>query len=152
MRTYSIPLLAALAVFGGLNARAADQTPDQKAEQATIVLTSKENGLQTQQDFSCQGKIHGYIRFAHRQHGAHVLESRWINPSGKVAAQSRTNVDFHPVRSTAYVWFAFPEHPILGAPDPALDQELLTYNGHWRLEVKWDEKHLILEPFNVHCP
>src|SRR5579871_6507093 len=98
MRHITIVMLAAATVFGSLDAQAAAQAPDKKAELATIVLTSQENGLQAQEEFFCQGKIHGYIRFAHRQHGSHILESRWINPAGKMAAQSRTSVDFRPVR------------------------------------------------------
>jgi hypothetical protein len=126
--------------------------------QATIakpvmVLTAVENGLEAQENFTCYGKIHGYIRLPQRQSNAHVLESRWISPNGKVAADSRTKVDFKPARSTAYVWFAFPENStMLGASDPELEQDRLTFNGTWHVEIRWDEQPLIKEEFKVRCP
>lgn len=120
---------------------------------ASIVLTSQENGLESQQEFTCHGFIHGYIRLAKREAGEHLLESRWISPSHKVEANSRTTVDFRPARSTAYVWFLFPERSnLFGAPDPKFDQQLMSYHGPWHLEVKWDNETIIQTDFKVRCP
>jgi len=130
-------------------ARATDQLPFR----ASIVLTAVENDVESQDDFTCYGKIHGYIRLARRESNAHVLESRWISPHGKVVADSRTSIDFKPARSTAYVWFAFPESAnLLRAPDSELEQDRLTFNGLWHLEVVWDGQVLLKKEFNVHCP
>jgi len=119
----------------------------------SIVLTAQENGLEPQTDFACYGKIHGYIRLAQRASGTHVLASRWISPQGKVVADSRIPVDFRPARSTAYVWFGFPEGSPLGAtPDPQLEQDRLTFNGLWHLNVTWDDSPLLNTKFNVRCP
>jgi hypothetical protein len=120
---------------------------------ASIVLTAQDNGVVSQHDFVCYGKIHGYIRLPERASGEHILESRWHSPAGKIAADSRSTVDFRPGRSTAYVWFSFPERSRLpGMPDPDLEQELLTYSGNWRVDVLWDEKPLIQSDFKVRCP
>jgi len=119
---------------------------------AIVVLTSIENGLESQSEFMCYGKIHGYIRLASPQEGTHVLSSRWVQPSGKFAADSRSTVDFSPARSTAYVWFGFPESALFGAPDPGLDEMRLQFNGIWTLDVRWDEKPLLNETFHVRCP
>jgi hypothetical protein len=120
---------------------------------ASIVLTAQENGLEPQSEFSCHGTIHGYIRLARREAGEHLLESRWIAPNHKIEAETKTTVDFRPARSTAYVWFLFPESSgIFGAPDPSYDQKQMTLNGPWHLEVKWDNASLIQSDFKVHCP
>ena len=106
-----------------------------------------------QSQFSCYGKIHTYIRLPRRETGAHTLESRWVTPTGKVAADSRNTVDFRPAASTAYVWFAFPEGTGLpGLPNPQLDQERASFNGLWGLEVRWDEAPLFKTAFSVRCP
>ena len=118
-----------------------------------LVLTAQENGLAPQQEFRCQGKIYGYIRLPKLAHGEHILESRWRSPAGKIAADSRNTVEFKPARSTAYVWFAFPERSLMpGMPNPELEQEFLSYNGGWQVDILWDEKPLLQSNFQVHCP
>jgi hypothetical protein len=118
-----------------------------------IVLTAQENGLENQTTFLCYGKIHGYIRLPSRQYGEHVLESRWRLPAGPIAADSRTTMNLVPEASTTYIWFAFPERSNgLGSPDPALENDLLTFNGLWHLEVTWDDKPLPQSQFAVRCP
>jgi hypothetical protein len=118
-----------------------------------VTLTAVENGLESQPLFSCHGKVHGYIRLKNRQSDEHVLESRWISPTGKVAADSQTKVNFERPGSTAYVWFAFPESSnLLGGPDPALDQDRLSFNGPWQVEIRWDNKVILTKSFKVQCP
>lgn len=120
---------------------------------ASLVLTTLENGIDSQSDFVCYGKIHGYIRLPKRESGKHVIESRWIAPDGKVAADSRNTVDFQPARSTAYVWLGFPEsNALLGTPDADDEENRLNFKGVWRVEVRWDEQPLLQKTFNVRCP
>ena len=129
------------------------QASEPKETPPVLVLTAVENGVEPQQNFTCYGKIHGYIRLPKRESDAHVLEGRWTSPAGKIAAESRTTVDLKPARSTAYVWFAFPESAnILGTPDANLEQDRLSYNGRWQVEVLWDDHFLLKQDFNVRCP
>ena len=120
---------------------------------SSLVLTAKENGLENQTDFVSTGRIHGYLRLPGPAMGPHLLEGIWTSPAGKIIAHSRTTVNFDPPgRSTAYLWLDFPERAgVLGSVDPQLDQERLSYDGDWRLAVRWDEKPLILTGFHVHC-
>ena len=118
---------------------------------ASIVLTAQENGTQAQTDFVCTGKIHGYVRLPKPQSGPHLLEGLWSLPSGRVLLHSRNTVDFPPPgRSTAYVWLAFPERTAFQLT-PAADQERLSYNGPWQLDVRWDQRPLLHSTFTVHC-
>ena len=129
------------------------QADGPQKKEASIVLTAVENGRELQEEFVCYGKIHGYIRLPQRESNGHSLASRWISPVGKVVADSQTTVDFKPARSTAYVWFAFPENAnLLGSPDPDLEQDRMSYNGVWHLDVRWDETLLLQKTFNVRCP
>ncbi len=118
-----------------------------------LVLTSLENGTEPQDAFSCSGKIHGYLVLPTTAIGKHVLEGIWTKPDGTVASHSRSSLDFPaPGRSTAYVWFAFPERSLLpGVMDPAQDQERLSYSGQWRVDVRWDDQTLRQSTFTVHC-
>jgi hypothetical protein len=118
----------------------------------SIVLTASENGVESQKEFSCYGKVHGYVRLASPETGDHLLESRWTSPRGKIEADSSTPLHFNPARSTAYVWFAFPESPALGLSDPELEQDRLTFNGLWHLDLLWDGQTLLKTDFNVRCP
>lgn len=116
---------------------------------SVLVLTTQENGVDAQHEFTCYGKIHGYIRLPQRESDVHTLESRWVMPSGKIAADSRSTVNFRPARSTAYVWFAFPEPGLLpGIPDQTLAQE----SGTWQVNIGWDGKTLLQQSFQVRCP
>jgi len=117
----------------------------------SIVLTAQENGTVPQTEFYCSGKIKGYIRLSERQEGNHVLEGIWTLPSGRVLRHSRDPVNFPPPgRSTAYVWFAFPDKPaLLLSPDTNVERP--SYPGIWRLQVRWDEKPLLSSTFTVHC-
>lgn len=119
-----------------------------------LVLTAQENGTEPQSSFHCVGKIHGYLRLGKSQVGSHELYSRWISPAGKTVAESQVPLTFDPPgRSTAYIWFSFPDRSsLLRGPDPALDTELLTYNGSWRVEVSWDQKPLLQSSLLVRCP
>src|SRR5580704_7225195 len=74
-----------------------------------ITLTAQENGTVPQDEFSCSGKIHGYLVLPKKAIGDHILEGIWTKPDGKAASHSRNEVHFPPPgRSTAYVWFHFP--------------------------------------------
>ena len=118
---------------------------------AAIVLTSKENGTLSQTDFFCSGKIHGYIRLPSRQEGKHSLEGIWTLPTGKVLQHSNNTVDFPPPgRTTAYIWLQFPARSTLSI-NPAADQERLSYNGEWKVDVRWDDKPIIHSTFSVTC-
>jgi len=120
---------------------------------AKLVLTSKENGVEEETEFFCAGTIHGYIRLPKRVVGSHLLEGKWILPNGAIAAESRDNVNFPPPgRSTAYLWFAFPERSAFpGALDPEADAKRSDYPGRWRVEVRWDEQLILKSTFTVTC-
>jgi hypothetical protein len=120
---------------------------------ANIVLTSQENGVESQQEFLCDGKIHGYIRLPKRMVGRHTLESQWTMPNGKVSADSRNEIDFPaPGRSTAYIWFTFPPRPgPLSGPDPETDSLRRNYPGVWKVSVRWDDQPLLQSSFTVTC-
>jgi hypothetical protein len=117
-----------------------------------MTLTAVENGLQSQPVFSCHGKIHGYLRLKNKQSEGHVLESRWISPNGKLAADSANKINFEKPGSTAYVWFEFPEASLLGGPDTEVDKDRLTFSGPWQVEIRWDDKVILTKSFNVQCP
>jgi hypothetical protein len=122
------------------------------AAKPSIVLTHVENGLEGQAEFVCSGKIHGYLRLPERAVGSHLLEGIWKGPGGRVFQHSRIPVNFDPPgRSTAYLWLAFPAGSSFGRADPALDQERLSYNGAWHLDVRWDQKPLLRSTFTVYC-
>jgi hypothetical protein len=106
-----------------------------------------------QDTFSCSGTIHGYLVLPKTAVGKHTLEGVWTKPNGNIASHSSSELDFAPPgRSTAYVWFAFPERSMLpGAMDPTQDQERLSYNGQWRLDVRWDDQPLLQSTFTVRC-
>jgi len=126
--------------------------PDTPAR-AKLVLTSKENSVEPETEFFCSGKIHGYIRLPERAEGPHLLEGNWILPNGKLEASSRIRVDFPaPGRSTAYIWFGFPERGGLqNSLNPEADAERLQYPGTWRVEVRWDQRMIISSTFTVTC-
>jgi hypothetical protein len=118
---------------------------------AAVVLTAQENGTIPQTEFFCSGMIHGYIRLPKQEAGKHLLEGLWTLPNGKIIQHSRNAVDFPPPgRSTAYVWLKFPERSTLSL-NPSADQERLSYNGEWKLDVRWDEKPLLQSTFSVTC-
>ena len=122
-------------------------------ERASVVLTAQENRTVPQTEFSCYGKIHGYLRLPVTAVGKHLLEALWTLPNKTTAADSRNEVDFpSPGRSTAYVWFDFPEAPSIGTLDSNADGERLTYPGTWNLIVRWDDTPIIQSAFTVHCP
>jgi hypothetical protein len=124
-----------------------------EASQASLVLSEHENGIEPQQEFFCDGKIHGYIRLPDPATGKHVLEGIWEAPDGREKAHSRSTVDFPPPgRSTAYIWFAFPPRPgLLNGPDPALDAERRDMAGSWQVSVRWDDQTLVQSSFTVVC-
>jgi len=121
---------------------------------ASIVLTAIENSNEPQSEFECRGRLHGYVRLPVPFTGSHEIESRWVDPSGKVVAQGRNDLDFKTPHSTAYVWMNFPErgNSLTGSLDPELDQVLASFNGRWRVDVLWDSKPLISHRFSVRCP
>src|SRR5882672_9992203 len=117
--------------WGGLGAWLTASNVHASTGEAHLVLTSEENGTVPQENYECDGRIHGYLRLPERAAGTHVLESRWISPTGRVAADSLNPVTFDPPgRSTAYVWFSFPERR---GPfrlfDSKSDEAKLSYNG-----------------------
>ena len=145
LRTCTYALVLGGAVTAAILANAANKP-------ASLVLTSVENGLKSQSEFVCSGKIHGYIRLPRKYEGKHLLEGLWTAPTGKMIDHSRTQVDFPPPgRSTAYVWLAFPTRAALGTLNPEADKERLSYNGPWQVEVRWDEQLLVRSSFTVHC-
>jgi hypothetical protein len=127
--------------------------PSLSAASAQIVLTSKQNGLQSQSEFACSGFIHAYLTLPEKAVDQHVLEGVWIMPDGKVLQDNRIPVTFSSPRRTAYLWLMFepPASGLLTTFNSQQDEERVAYNGQWQLKVKWDEKPLLEKSFTVHC-
>lgn len=121
---------------------------------ATLLLTAQENSVLPQDEFSCNGTIHGYVIFPEKAVHHHLLEGIWTRPDGKIAAESKIPINFPPPgRRTAYVWLMFqPRSPgLLGGIDTSEDQNRLAYNGRWQVEIRWDQKPLLRKNFVVAC-
>jgi len=120
-------------------------------EKPILVLTSKENGLESDTTFRCQNTIHGYIVLPYSYQGPHPLESIWTAPKGLVVEHSKSTLDCGKGRQTAYVFLEFaPAMSGLWGPVPEQGNNAV-FSGLWEVEVRWDHKTLLKEKFNVTC-
>jgi hypothetical protein len=119
---------------------------------SALVLTSKENGLTPETQFTCTGIIHGYLTLPDKAFGQHQLEARWTNPNGVVLQDFKTKLDCGVNgRQTAYVYLRFEEiHPV-GSLGVEKDEDKEDYPGRWSVEVLWDGKSLVNTHFDVRC-
>ena len=117
-----------------------------------LVLTSKENGLTPETQFSCSDLIHGYLTLPHKAFGKHELEARWTNLNGVTLQFFKTELDCGPNgRQTAYVYLRFAEIHPLGSLGIEKDEDKEDYSGRWTVDVLWDGKPLVKTHFDVRC-
>lgn len=121
-----------------------------------FILTSHENGFDSESVFACSGSIHGYLTFPKSEMGKHVLEGIWIGPKGLVVQHSRDDVNYPPPgHRTAAIWLQFTKegghiwNPLsVQAPE---DSDRMAYDGPWKVKVRWDDQEVAQSEFQVHC-
>jgi hypothetical protein len=123
---------------------------------ASLVLTSKFNGLEPQNLFTCDGTIHGYLVLPETAVGVHTLGAIWVMPNGAINKDVKIPIQYAPPgRRTAYVWFQFDDRSdgLLGGVrgSPSRDIANNPFNGQWEVQVRWDDKLLTQQKFKVKC-
>ncbi len=141
-----VPLLLGLVLLMGTILQA--QAPETK-----LVLTARYNGLESDESFSCAGKIHGYLTMPTKLFGEHTIEGIWYRPNGQIQERSKNFLKFDARgERTAYIWIGFGDRGEgLFSSTEKRPEDADTFTGSWRVQVKLDDKPLVEQSFKMKC-
>ncbi len=142
----------------GLVANAAEVTdearPDKSEYQAYLTADTNSNvpAHDGNDDFSCSDKIYAVIEASNLTGKMHVLEVRWIGPSGNIQERTHYEFAFHGDNTRIWAWLSLygPTGAVIGRLfDPSFGMG--EFIGEWEAEILVDKKQIASLPFHILC-